>query len=329
MKRTVIIVIVCLLLCGGVIFGAIYLRGGRQVESSGTGTDEEISTLNNLESKRTQLTRKIKALENSLERTQTGNGTVSFVCVGAQTKAYSVVFEETKKRGYPGVLVLTEDFSVGSPDCITSEQLSEMLAAGWEVAVRFSAADTDPVGSVKQLLQTASDLGIENVKTVYFARDGYSNAYDETLVELGFECSIYHGERLSSDTDVTLPAPPAEDSLWQVYSYGYVSSRKEYFLETVEKQGGSIAFEISFDTENLNSYCTDYGIRYLITTCVGYNQDKLSFLTVFNSREYLYSLYHGGQQSEVDGLQRQLSTLKTELSEIEKQIKDLRSNLGN
>lgn len=328
MKRSVIAVIICLLLCIAVVGGAIYLRKEKSAEIIGSGHDDEIIQLNQYEARKSQLKRKIKALESSLERNRIGKGTVSFVCIGTHKKVYGTVFSEMKKRDYPGVLVLTEDSEIDTENSITSSQLSELINAGWEIAVRFSAVDQDPMGSLRALLKKTEDLGIDNVHTVYFDRVGYSRVYDRELMDLGIDCSIYHGEGLASSDSATLPASPSEDSLWQVYSLGYVSSGKGDMLTSLEDQGGSIAFEISFDSSYLVSYCTNVGINNLLTICGEHNKDKLNFVTVSGAREYIASIGNDESNATEIEIQNEIEQHRNELSYIEKQIEELRNRIG-
>lgn len=328
MKRSVIVVVVCLLLCTAVVCGAICLRKEKSAEIVGSGHDDEIRQLNQYEAQKSQLKRRIKVLESSLERNRIGRGTVSFVCIGTHKKVYNIVFSKINKRGYPGVLVLTEDSEVDTENSITSAQLSELINAGWEIAVRFSSADQDPMGSLRALLKKAEDFGIDSVHTVYFERAGYSRVYDRELMDLGIDCSIYHGEGLTSSDIVTLPVAPSEDALWQVYSWGYVSGGKGDMLTSLEDQGGSIAFEISFDSSYLVSYCTNVGINNLLSICGEHNKDKLNFVTVSGARAYIASIGNDESKATEIEIQNEIKQYRRELSDIEKQIEELRNRIG-
>ena len=321
-KKSVIIILICLMLCGTLIFGVISLKKSQSQAYPESGSASEIQELNQLEAKKDQINRKLKALKLSAEREKIGKGTVSFVCVGAHKKVYNVVFPELKKREYPGVLVLTEEFFVGNPDCITAEQFSELRNAVWEVAAGFSATAEDPIEALKELLERIKELGVDTVSTVYFARNKYSSLYDNDLMALGIKNIAFHGEGMDSLDDGLNPTLPTESSLWYVYSREYSFSGKNTVLSSIEDSGGNLIFEITFDTSQLTSYCTDYGIKNLLTICIGRDKEKIDFLTLDDARNYVLSVYNG-EDSVDDKYQTELKTLETELKNIQKMIDEL------
>lgn len=325
-KRSVIVILICLILCGALILGVTFLKNGQTQESVAAGSASEIQELNQLESKKNQINRKIKALKSSIEREKLGKGTASFVCVGAHKKVYNIVYPELQKKNYPGVLVLTEDLFVGGSDCITVEQLAELRNAGWEIAACFSAVEDDPIGSLKSLLEKMKGLGVDTVSTVYFDRNGYSASYDDALIGLGIRNAVFHGDGSGEQTSYLNPEHPSESSLWTVYSLSYATVGKETFLSTIEESGGSLAFEFTFDTSQISSYCTDYGVKNLLTVCNGRDSEKVDFLTLNGAREYVLSVYDGSDDV-VPKLQRELRDLESDLADIEKQITSLRSSI--
>ena len=112
--------------------------------------------------------------------------------------------------------------------------------------------------------------------------------------------------------------------MWKIYSRGYVSSDKQTFLKQLEDFGGNLAFEISFDSSYLPSYCTDYGIENLLTICNGYDREKVDFTTVSGARLNAESLDDVSRE-ETEKIADEINILEKELDEIEKQIEELRN----
>lgn len=324
MKRSVIIVLICFIFCGAVAAGAIYIKEKNSVDSGGQTPVSEISELNELESRKNLIEREIRSLKASSDRTALGKGAVSFVCLGAHKKVYDVVYPEFKKRDYPGVLVLTEDLFIESVDCMSREQVSELVADGWEISVRFPSESYDPIGDLKKLIADAERLGFEVGSTVYYPMQKYKAEYEDDLIDLGFDSAVYHGEDSESVLDAIKPEKPSDGSIWKIYSRGYVLSDKQIFLKQLEDFGGNLAFEISFDSSYLISYCTDYGIANLLTICSGVDLEKVVFTTVSGARLNAESLDDVSRE-EAEKIADEINILEKELDEIEKRIEELRN----
>lgn len=324
MKRSVIIVLICFIVCGAVAAGAIYIKEKNSVDSGGQNPVSEISELNELESRKNLIEREIRSLKASSDRTALGKGAVSFVCLGAHNKVYDVVYPELKKRDYPGVLVLTEDLFIESVNCMSREQVSELVADGWEISVRFPSESYDPIGDLKKLIADAERLGFEVGSTVYYPMQKYKAECEDDLIDLGFDSAIYHGEGSESVFDAIKPEKPSDGSMWKIYSRGYVLSDKQTFLKQLEDFGGNLAFEISFDSSYLPSYCTDLGIANLLTICNGYDREKVDFTTVSGARLNAESLDDVSRE-ETEKIADEINILEKELDEIEKRIEELRN----
>ena len=315
---------ICFIVCGAVAAGAIYIKEKNSVDSGGQTPVSEISELNELESRKNLIEREIRSLKASSDRTALGKGAVSFVCLGAHKKVYDVVYPEFKKRDYPGVLVLTEDLFIESVDCMSREQVSELVADGWEISVRFPSGSYDPIGDLKKLIADAERLGFEVGSTVYYPMQKYKAEYEDDLIDLGFDSAVYHGEDSESVLDAIKPEKPSDGSIWKIYSRGYVLSDKQIFLKQLEDFGGNLAFEISFDSSYLISYCTDYGIANLLTICSGVDLEKVVFTTVSGARLNAESLDDVSRE-EAEKIADEINILEKELDEIEKRIEELRN----
>lgn len=324
MKRSVIIVLICFIVCGAVAAGAIYIKDKNSVDAGGQNPGSEISELNELESRKNLIEREIRSLKASSDRIALGKGSVSFVCLGAHKKVYNIVYPELKKRDYPGVLVLTEDLFIDSVDCMSREQVSELVDDGWEISVRFPSESYDPIGDLKKLIANAERLGFEVGSTVYYPMQKYKAEYEEDLIDLGFDSAVYHGEGSESVLDAIKPEKTSDGSIWKIYSRGYVLSDKQTFLKQIEDFGGNLAFEISFDSSYLPSYCINLGIENLLTICNGYDREKVDFTTVSGARLNAESLDDVSRE-ETEKIADEINILEKELDEIEKRIEELRN----
>ncbi len=327
MKKSILALIICFALCGGLVFVAKKVRDKRLNLYNPTSEESDIGELNTLETKKTQINRKIKSLRADIEKNTQGKGTISFICVGAHKKAYSIVFKRAQEKGYKGVIVLNDKYKIGFTDCMSADQFKEMVDAGWEVAVSFSSKNSDPMASVRSLIAEAEKYGAKDIKTVYFERDGYSTNYDSELLYLGIENAVYHGEDKKTTSEFLYPDDPEDTKLWKPMSLGYATSGKSSFISSLQTARGSLLFDIGFDSSYIASYCTDYGISNLFTVIGGSDFERIGVYTVDGSHQYILSISSEAEK-ENSKIRSQISDYEAQLAEIEKKIDELKKSIG-
>ena len=317
---------ICFVLCGGIVCGAIYVHDKNLPEDAASGTPAEIAEYNQLDARKNQIERKISALKTSSDRKTLGKGTVSIVCVGAHKKAYSIVYQELKKRDYKAVLVLTDEFFVGGSDCLTVEQFTELTEAGWEVALLFSPKNDDPIGSLESLRTRAEKLGIDSVTSVYVPPGEYSASYDAELLKLGFNAVINTSKSVHSVSVDRVGS--SGEKLWMTYALAYSSTTRAAIFTDLEDKGGMYSFDISFDSSYIGSYCTDYSVKSFVTACAGCNSEKVQFLTLSEARKYFEGIEASGGIS-TDDEEQEIARLEKELADIENKLKELFRKIEN
>ena len=304
-KKSVIIIFVCLLLCSGMIIGAIFFRNNRNSdEKQLSDSISSIAKLNQLENEKFVLEKRLLVKKELLEKQAKGKGTISFVCVGTHRKAYDVVFAETRNRNIPCTIVLTTDLNIDVPKGITTSQLREMVDSGWEIALAFPTGSNHPISKIKESIQKLDELGFEVGHTVYFNRSEYTANYDRELYNLGFYSVIEHGE-----SQIT------------VRGYGYAQVGKVETLSRVKENGGSVFIEVSFDSSHLWSYCIRNSLVNVFSRCLELDMNTVCVKPVSGVHDYLISQQNG--EISVD------SKLEAEVMDLEKKITDIEAEIRN
>ncbi|MFR5906135.1 MAG: hypothetical protein ACLUFY_06970 [[Ruminococcus] torques] len=324
-KKSVIIIFVCLLLCSGMIIGAIFFRNNRNSdEKQLSDSISSIAKLNQLENEKFVLEKRLLVKKELLEKQAKGKGTISFVCVGTHRKAYDVVFAETRNRNIPCTIVLTTDLNIDVPKGITTSQLREMVDSGWEIALAFPTGSNHPISKIKESIQKLDELGFEVGHTVYFNRSEYTANYDRELYNLGFYSVIEHGEsQITVDSNgITLSAAD-ENSIWKVRGYGYAQVGKVETLSRVKENGGSVFIEVSFDSSYLWSYCIRNSLVNVFSRCLELDMNTVCVKPVSGVHDYLISQQNG--EISVDSkLEAEVMDLEKKITDIEAEIRDLR-----
>lgn len=194
-----------------------------------------------LEAQRLSLKKEIEEL--SVVETPTS---LTVLCFDSINKSiYELVYPMMQTYSYPGVVVLKGDLRFGEDDNMDLSQISELLDAGWELALGDSGdlntrnknyPEVDELSDyIDARLEYIAGLGLERPTTFCFTLGYYDPKYDEVLAEKGFSIVRHFGEK-----ETYLFAKEITEPIWHVGA-DYIHAGDTIAQATLEKS-------IKFDT---------------------------------------------------------------------------------
>ena len=218
-----------------------------------------------LEKERADLLMEYSTFEGDVYASLGCAASLSLVFNGVDRALYDDIFPiveycEGSDGAFDGIICLSPDDMPGMEGKITPEELSELIDAGWTVAVCWYG-DEDLGEYIASMKLSFASLGIPEFDTVLFWGMTYDASYDNVLMTHGVDYALQSNSRypvIEQRTEGdTLLIP------------GYVGWNNpddkgaKYVYEYLCAKGGVSAFVINFPDSNETGYRLDGTIDYI------------------------------------------------------------------
>ena len=254
------------------------------------------------------------------------NATVVFVDLYAEL--YDIIFKEKYegKEYVYGTVCFSEDELPNLEGRITSNQLDEMLAAGWSTSIYWDGS-TELRTYLTDLKANLSLLGYEMPNSLFFEVFTYSHEYDEVLVEFGIKYAIQHGEIGDEIIDTSTEGEIFHPGVvgWNAYEQQKNYLRAIYSTKGCGSYsvslGGSLNSDAFLDLEDgdvldafgrMLDYLDENAMNEYVT-CLGYDR------AWENRREYVAAV--NAMDAAIGDRRQQIFA---QIDEIEKQMLEIR-----
>lgn len=311
MKQTTKIRLLILILLMAGALGLLLWRDVAEQRRQRTGSAQREEQLRPLRVEKTQLEQELEDLENEYNLMATGAGTVTVLFTDLDERIYTDIYPTMKEYGFAGMLAISSDYLPDGEGRMTSEQIRELLGAGWGCCPTWQTGES--LQSVQYLDTVLTELGASSSNTVYFEDGAYSQAYDGELAQAGYTSVIHHGED-------ALPLVTSEVSgqVWHPGAVGLQGEEPRYRLEDAVEQKGNIIFTVSYVREDemydpnpfgsMLDYLAEYSAR-----------SELTVTLPGTAREYFYNISQDAADLAVEYDQKRVE-LEGRLQEIEDKI---------
>ena len=132
-----------------------------------------------LREEKTRLEQELNALQDEYDLMISGAGIVTVLFTDLDERIYTEIYPIMEKYGYTGVLAVSGSSLPGGEGLLSSEQITELLEAGWACCPAWLEGDS--LQTVLDLEAILAVLGAEPSHTVYFEEGAYTQAYDPEL----------------------------------------------------------------------------------------------------------------------------------------------------
>lgn len=275
--------------------------------------EEQIRPLN---IKRQKLKKQLEELADGYEAGRRPKATTQILFTEPDTRVYELCYPIMKEHEFTGVLALSAQRLPGAENCMTEEQLKELIEAGWSICVRFD--DTTRLNAQwTSLKKQLKELNIEEPTTVYFAAGVYNSGLDATIEKCGFTIAIHHGEE-------GLPLVQANDEagIWHLGSVGLKGNEPRLrFMEAIEAKANIITL-VGFSLEE--EMYVEKSFRAMLDSCSDYEaSEELIIGNPEDARIHFQSRTVEAGEAEKQEYLKQKEALEAELAEVEKQIEKM------
>ena len=266
--------------------------------------------------KRQKLKQQLDELEKKYEAERRPRATTQILFTEPDTKVYEQCYPIMKEYKLTGVIALSAGRLPGTENCMSEEQLKELMQAGWSVCARFDNAAR--LGTQWTTLKKEfKKYNLEEPNTVYFASGVYNKGLDATIEQCGFTIVVHHGEE-------GLPIVQANDEagLWHLGSVGIKGHEPRLrFTEAIEGKANVITL-VGFSLAD--EMYVEKSFRSLISTCSEYViKDELIVGNMEDAHAHFKN--RSTEAGEVDKQEylQQKQVLDEELAKVEKEIEKL------
>lgn len=275
--------------------------------------EEQLRPLN---VKRQKLKKQLEELADGYEAGRRPKATTQILFTEPDARVYELCYPIMKEYGFVGVVALSAERLPGVENCMTEEQLTELIQAGWSICVRFDHA-TRLNAQWTSLKKQLKELNIEEPTTVYFATGVYNSGLDATIEKCGFSIAIHHGEE-----DLPLVQPNDEAGVWHLGSVGLRGNEPRLrFMEAIEAKANIITL-VGFSLEE--EMYVERSFRSMLDSCSEYvAKEELLLGNSEDARLHFQSRTVEAGEAEKQEYLKQKQTLEAELEEVEKQMEKL------
>lgn len=289
-------------------------------------SDSNTQAIAKLEAQRLSLKKEIEDL--SVVETPTS---LTVLCFDSINKSiYELVYPMMKMYSYPGVVVLKEDLRFGENGNMDLSQISELLDAGWELALGDCGGINDQNKEFPEVdelsdyidtrLEYISELGLERPATFCFTLGYYDPKYDEMLAEKGFSIVRHFGEN-----ETYLFAKEVTEPIWHVGA-DYIHAGDTIAQATLEK---SIKFstimslvtgKVEKIAKNASVDCNEAKYAVVLDTISTYTKLSDCGVATFKGAYEYRKDFDEKFQSNDEERREMLAEIEARITEIDKEI---------
>lgn len=316
---------VAILLC---LFGC----DGKKTDKGDYDENEAIEKIAELEKRRNELENEKKSLT-----TVAKSRPITILCFDSiDDSIYDVLYPMMRDHGYPGVIVLKGSALPGDEGMLSISQLTELLSAGWELALGDNGqrGTKDPqkispdelAAYIDKRLGQIELLGFARPTTFCFTEGYYDSKYDAVIAEKGFKVLRHFGEE-GGNIFVTALSEP----VWKVGS-DYVHAGDTIAQANIETSIRNSAI-MALTTSKVEKIAEITSIdcneaKYLIVLDTLSNYAKLSeysvetFKSAYEYRKKIEDNYVDSEKELEDAvaeIDAQIAEVDAEISRIMKQ----------
>lgn len=279
-----------------------------------------------LEAQRLSLKKEIEEL--SVVETPTS---LTVLCFDSISKSiYELLYPMMQMYSYPGVVVLKGDLLFGDEGNMDLSQISELIEAGWELALGDCGGINDQNKKFPEVdelsdyidarLEYIKGLGLERPATFCFTKGYYDPKYEEMLAEKGFSIIRHFGEK-----ETSLFAKEITEPLWRVGA-DYIHAGDTIAQATLEK---SIRFStiMSLTTgkvekvaQNASVDCNEAKYAVVLDTISTYTKLSDCGVATFRGAYEYRKSFDESFQSNDEERREKLAAIEARIAEIDDEI---------
>lgn len=313
---------VAILLC---LFGC----DGKKTDKGDYDSTEAIEKIAELEIQRNELADKKKSLTAG-----TRSRPITILCFDSiDDSIYDVLYPMMRDHGYPGVIVLKGNALPGDEGMLSISQLSELLSAGWELALgdngergtsNLQKISSDELAAyIDKRLGQIETLGFARPTTFCFTDGYYDPKYDAVIAEKGFKVLRHFGEE-DGNIFVTALSKP----VWKVGS-DYVHAGDTIAQANIETSIRNCAImalttrKVEKIAEITSIDCNEAKYLIVLDTLRNYAQlSEYSVETFSGAYEYRKKFEENNVHNEKE-LEAAVAEIDAKIAEIDAEISNL------
>ena len=312
MKKRNILIIAMIALIGLVVFLWNTQKSEQEKEAKQAKWEKECLPYN---VEKQKLQEELEDLDEAYQSEQNPKATVQFLFTELKAELYKECYPKMKKRGFVGIMALSNQQFPGNEGCITLEQFHELRNEGWVVCVRWDAGT-----SVNQwwptLRQKINELAVQ-VECIYVPAGVYNTKLDGTLQKMGFTTVV------CGKTEAETPLQTKyEEGFWHIGGLGFMSAKPKTWLEKAIAQDANIAFLIGF--QQTDELYEPRNFDAMLSYCENYTKsDDLIVGSVTDAKNH-YSIRIKGKTPEQEAEYNQKKdSLQTQIEEINQKLEEI------
>lgn len=266
--------------------------------------------------KRNKLKQQLEELERTYEAERRPRATTQILFTDPDARVYEVCYPIMKEYGLSGVIALSADRLPGEGNCMSEEQLKELIQAGWGVCARFNNA-ARLSGQWTSLKQEFKKYNLNEPTTVYFKSGVYNKGLDAAIEQCGFTIVVHHGEE-----GLPLVQPKDEAGVWHLGSVGIKGHEPRLrFTEAIEGKANIITL-VGFSVAE--EMYVEKSFRSMLDSCKQYvAKEELMVGSCEDARVHFQNRTQEAAEADKQAYLQQKQVLEAELAELEKQIEKL------
>lgn len=275
--------------------------------------EEQLRPLN---IKRQKLKKQLEELSDGYEADRRPKATTQILFTEPDARVYELCYPIMKEYGFVGVIALSAEQLPGTENCMTEEQLTELIQDGWSVCARFDNS-TRLNAQWTSLQKQFKKYNLDDPTTAYFASGVYGKGLDAVVAQCGFTIAIHHGEE-----GLPLVQPNDEEGIWHLGSVGLKGHEPRLrFTEAIEAKANIITlvgFSVAEETYVEKSF------RSMLDSCKQYvAKEELMVSGCEDARLHFKNRTQEAAEADKQAYLQQKQVLEAELAELEKQIEKL------
>lgn len=265
-KTKIRLVILILVMAAGI--GLLLWKDIADQRRQQTEYKQKDEQLRPLRVEKRQLEQELDDLEDEYDLLISGAGTATVLFTDLDERIYTDIYPVMEDYGFEGMLAISADYLPDGEGRMTSEQIRELLDAGWVCCPTWQTDGS--MQSVQHLETILTDLEAAPSHTVYFEDGAYSQIYDGELAAAGYTSVIHHGEE-----DLPLVTSEVSGGIWHPGAVGLQGEEPRFRLEDAVAEKANIIFTVSYvrEEEMYNSnpftsmldYLSEYSARSELT----------------------------------------------------------------
>lgn len=263
-----------------------------------------------------QLQQKIEDLGNEYKKSIRYVGTTQVLFPEVDSRVYEQCFPIMESYNFTGILALSPTQFPGTDGCMSLDQFSELIEAGWGICIAWQPGQTLDTW-LPAFRESLTEIGVEQGETMYFPVNVYSRDMDESLQEYGFSIVVHHGEN-----GETLIPTEISEGIWRLGAVGLMGEKPKRRLNEALEGQGNIIFTVGFQAEE--ELYNERSFTSMLEYFDGHRQEGHLMVGDFQTIKEHYLGRTGIQiTDENSAILKEKEALEVELQQIEERLKEL------